>query len=111
MLAVSPEAFGWTFWQCRNGAERASRCDLIIANGAALPLIESLTIAVGARDAGHAPVVARLRAAATSVDWCPGRPLLPELLRRPRKELEADVGGDWASQQPMCRKTTGHNNP
>jgi len=100
---VSPEEPTWTFWMPLRGKDRASCCDLIIANQAALAMIESVSVLDCLRIGGHTPVVSRFRDTPATVDWRPGRPRLPKLLQQSHKQLEVDT--DLATLSAAWRKS------
>ena len=86
----------WTYQQLGSqGKLSASRIDLMLANHAALALVDSASICESVRDGGHSPVLVTLRAEAVTLEWrCP-RPQLPPLLRLSAQELSHSA--EWAA--------------
>ena len=60
--ALHDGPLAWTYRHLdQSGKESASRIDLVLANHAALPLVETIEVLSGVRYGGHSPVVVTLR--------------------------------------------------
>jgi hypothetical protein len=112
-LVVSPELRQYTFRSSRSSGPAAlSRCDLLLANRAALPLVARVWVESGVADGGHSPVLASLRCAPWPIAWCRPRPRLPALLQASRLDLAAspewtDLVKDWKAT-PAYRGLLAH---
>jgi hypothetical protein len=90
------EELEWTYRAVDSrGATSASRIDLVLANHAAMALVQSVRVVSSLCDNGHNPVVVALQLSGPRpVDWRPPRPRLPPLLTLTSKELASSA--DWA---------------
>ena len=82
-LDLFPSEWDFTFW----GGRGCSRCDSMLANRAALPLIQSFKVLSDIRDGGHCPIEISLNVRPLKIHWDPPRPQPPDCLRRPVSEL------------------------
>jgi hypothetical protein len=93
-LVVSPELRDYTFRSSRpSGPPALARCDLLLGNRAALPLVARVSVASGVLDGGHSPVLAHLRCRPWAISWCRPRPRLPPLLQSTSMDLGASA--EW----------------
>ena len=86
----------WTFHSLGQSQLGASRIDLVLANHAAMPFLQSASVLSDLRDGGHSPVLVTLRfpSAATLV-WHQPQPRLPALLLQPSSVLLSSK--EWAA--------------
>lgn len=81
-------ALDWTYRNVdSNGRMSGSRIDLVLANRAALSLVQEVKVVTEVRDGGHSPVVVSLCAPVVRLGWRRPRPQLPELLQSSSVEL------------------------
>ena len=91
---LGDENLDWTYRSVDStGRLAASRIDLILANRAALTLVQELRVVTEVRDGGHSPVVISMRLPVVRLNWRRPRPQLPELLRCSSLELQASL--EW----------------
>ena len=76
-----------------SGRQAASRIDLVLANRAALLMVQGLQVITEIRDGGHSPVVVTLRPPAIRLCWQRPRPQLPDLLQNSSAELRSST--EW----------------
>ena len=86
----------WTFHSLGQSQLGASRIDLVLANHAAMPFLQSASVLSDLRDGGHSPVLVTLRfpSAATLV-WHQPQPRLPALLLQVSSVLLSSK--EWAA--------------
>ena len=104
-----PVVLGWMCWQRqqatflpwtvqlldREGKLSASRIDLILANHAAMALVQRAEVISSVRDGGHSPVVVALSfSGKVSMCWKSPRPKPPALMFLSSAELSRS--NDWA---------------
>ena len=90
--ALCPGVLDPTFRLARgDGSTGWSRCDLILGNHAALPLVARVFVATGVMDGGHSPVLIELRMRSLAIPWTAPRPRLPAVLRLTPAELRASA--------------------
>ena len=81
-------ALDWTYRNVDStGRVSGSRIDLVLANQAALILVQGVKVLAEVRDGGHSPVVVSLCAPVVRLSWRRQRPQLPELLQSSSVEL------------------------
>ena len=95
--ALLPEPLAWTFQLLdRDGKLSASRIDLLLANHAAMTLLQSVRVVADVRDGGHSPVLVELLCGGpTSICWQRPRARLPKLLELSSQELRSTPA--WAA--------------
>ena len=95
-VALLPSPLPWTFHSLGVSQSGASRIDLVLANHAAMSLIQSASVLSDVRDGGHSPVIISLRLPSSlPLKWQRPQPKLPQLLRQPSKVLS--VSKEWAA--------------
>ena len=99
-VAVSPDDWAHTFSVPRHSTLVQSRCDLVLGNRAALPLVSRVWVASEILEGGHSPVLVELRLrSAWSLHWTCPRPRLPDVLRLPGSDLRKSPEWKTALEQ------------
>ena len=96
LAATAGDILPWTFQLLdREGKLSASRIDLVLANHAAMALVQRAEVLTWIRDGGHSPVVVNLSfSGKVSICWKSPRPKPPDLMLL--SSIELGRSNDWA---------------